>query len=267
MKLGLLDKRALVCGASSGLGRAIATELAREGARVCIASRSLERLEAARAAIGAAVGPDRTPEVHLVEADLATDDGPGDAVRGAASGLGGLDILVTNTGGPPSGPFESHDPDAWEHAWRNLLRSAVELVRAALPGMRAQKWGRIVNVTSISVKQPVGGLILSNTLRAGVTGFAKTISNEAAADGVTVNNVLPGFTRTDRLGELARAAAERSGGDPREVFAAWEAEVPMGRLGEPEELAALTAFLCSERAGYITGQSIAVDGGWIKSLV
>lgn len=267
MNLGLTDRRALVCGASSGLGRAIATELAREGARVCIVSRSMERLEAAKAAIEASAGRAEAPEVHPVEADLATDDGPGRAVRLATERLGGLDILVTNTGGPPSGPFEEHDPATWDHAWRNLLRSVVELVRSALPGMRERKWGRIVNVTSISVKQPVGGLILSNTLRAGVTGFAKTISNEAAADGVTVNNVLPGFTRTDRLGDLARAAARRSGGDPQEVFAQWESQVPMGRLGDPDELAALTAFLCSERAGYITGQSIAVDGGWIKSLV
>jgi 3-oxoacyl-[acyl-carrier protein] reductase len=267
VRLGLLDRRALVCGASSGLGRAIATELAREGAQVCIVSRSAERLEASREAIRAGAGEGREAIVHTAVADLATEAGPGSAVDAARSALGGLDILVTNTGGPPSGPFEDHDPAIWEHAWQNLLRSVVELVRAALPGMREQKWGRIVNVTSISVKQPVGGLILSNTLRAGVTGFAKTISNEAAADGVTVNNVLPGFTRTDRLGDLARASAERAGGDPQEVFAQWESQVPMGRLGDPAELAALTAFLCSERAGYITGQSIAVDGGWIKSLV
>lgn len=267
MKLGLRGKRALVCGASSGLGRAIALELAREGARVCIVSRSTARLEAAREAILAGAEGDGAHEVHVAVADLATEEGPSHAVAAATGAMGGLDILVTNTGGPPSGPFEDHDPATWEHAWQNLLRSVVELVRAALPGMREQKWGRIVNVTSISVKQPVAGLILSNTLRAGVTGFAKTISNEAAPDGVTVNNVLPGFTRTDRLGDLARASAQRSGGDPQEVFAQWEAQVPMGRLGDPDELAALTAFLCSERAGYITGQSIAVDGGWIKSLL
>lgn len=263
MDLGIAGRRALICGASSGLGRAIAEELSREGARVVIVSRSAERIEAARAAIVASTGG----EVHAITADLSSPDGPANAVREAEERLGGLDILVTNTGGPPSGPFEDHDREAWRAAYHGLLESVVELTRAALPGMRAQNWGRIVNVTSISVKQPVGGLILSNTLRAAVTGFARTISNEAAADGITVNNVLPGYTETERLDDLATAGARRSGTDVESVRAGWRSQVPAGRLGQPDELAALTAFLCSERAGYITGQSIAVDGGWIKSLL
>jgi 3-oxoacyl-[acyl-carrier protein] reductase len=181
--------------------------------------------------------------------------------------LGRVDILVTNTGGPPSGPFESHSAEVWRHAIAQNLESVVNLVRAVLPGMKQRRWGRIVNVTSISVKQPVAGLILSNAIRAGVTGFAKTVSNEAAPFGVTVNNVLPGYTRTERLVELAQAVSGRTGETVEAVYAGWEREIPMGRLAEPEELAALAAFLCSEKASYITGQSVAVDGGWIKGLV
>jgi 3-oxoacyl-[acyl-carrier protein] reductase len=273
VKLGLEGRRALVCGSSSGLGRAIAFELAREGARVVICSRSRDRIEAARVAMiqelsgdaEAAEGP--AERIHAAVADLSTSAGRGGAVGAAREAFGGLDILVTNTGGPPSGPMEAHDLATWRAAWASLLESVVELTGLVLPDMKARGWGRIVNVTSISVKQPVEGLILSNTLRAGVTGFARTVANEAAAHGVTVNNVLPGYTRTERLGELAAAGAERSGKTPEELFAAWEAQTPAGRLGEPHELAALATFLCSERAGFITGQSIAVDGGWVRSLV
>lgn len=262
MDLGLDGRTALVCGASSGLGRAIARELAAEGAGVAICSRSRERIDAARDEIAEATGGD----VVALVADLSTPDGARTAVDGAREALGRLDILVTNTGGPPSGPFEDHDAETWNHAIAQNFTSVVNLVREALPGMKERRWGRIVNVTSISVKQPVGGLILSNSLRAGVTGFAKTISNEAGPYGVTVNCVLPGYTRTDRLVDLAEAQAARGEGSVEDVYGGWEDQVPMARLGEPEELAALTAFLCSERAGYITGQSVAVDGGWIKAL-
>lgn len=262
MDLGLKGKAALVCGASSGLGRAIARFLAEEGADVMICSRSEERIGAARDAIASDTGA----RVESVAANLSTQEGCEAAVAAAREAFGRVDILVTNTGGPPSGPFEDHDADTWRRAIAQNLESVVHLVRAVLPGMKERRWGRIVNVTSISVKQPVAGLILSNTLRAGVTGFAKTISNEAAPFGVTVNNVLPGYTRTERLTDLAEANASRSGATPDEVYASWEEEIPMGRLAEPEELAALAAFLCSERAGYVTGQSVAVDGGWIKGL-
>jgi 3-oxoacyl-[acyl-carrier protein] reductase len=273
MDLGLEGRRALVCGASSGLGHAIATELAREGAGVVICSRSPERLETARAGIVEALsGGGKAPgtleaRVHATVADLSSSEGRRAAVQGARDALGGIDILVTNTGGPPSGPFESHDLATWRRAYEGLLESVIELYGLVLPGMKERGWGRIVNVTSISVKQPVQGLILSNTLRAGVTGFARTVANEVAAHGVTVNNVLPGYTRTERLEELAEAGAARTGGRAEEFFSRWEEEIPAGRLGEPRELAALATFLCSERAGYITAQSIAVDGGWIRSLV
>ncbi len=262
MDLGLRGKAALVCGASSGLGYAIAQALAEEGADVMICSRSEERIEQARADIAKRTGA----RVESVAANLSEQLGCEAVVAATKEAFGRVDVLVTNTGGPPSGPFEDHTAEVWQRAISQNLESVVNLVRAALPGMKEKRWGRIVNVTSISVKQPVAGLILSNTLRAGVTGFAKTIANEAGPFGVTVNNVLPGYTRTERLTELAGAVAGRTGSEPASVYESWEEEIPMGRLAEPDELAALTAFLCSDRAGYITGQSIAVDGGWIKGL-
>jgi 3-oxoacyl-[acyl-carrier protein] reductase len=181
--------------------------------------------------------------------------------------LGPVDILVTNGGGPPAGPFESHDDAAWRAAVRTNLESVIGLTRAVLPGMKARRWGRIINVTSIAVKQPVDGLILSNSVRAAVTGFARTLANEVAPHGVTVNNVMPGYTRTARVDELARANAARRGTSPDDEFAAWERQIPMGRLGEPAEFAAMVAFLASAQASYTTGASIPVDGGWIRSLL
>jgi 3-oxoacyl-[acyl-carrier protein] reductase len=278
MKLGLEGRRALVCGSSSGLGRATALELAREGARVMICSRSRTKLDLARQEMieelsGDAKGADDSAasepddRVQATVADLSTSEGRQGVVEATRAAFGGIDILVTNTGGPPSGPFASHDLATWRRAYESLLESVIELTGLVLPDMQAQRWGRIVNVTSISVKQPVEGLILSNTLRAGVTGFARTVANEVASQGITVNCVLPGYTRTERLGELATAGAERSGKSPDEIFAGWEAQTPAGRLGEPHELAALATFLASERAGFITGQSVAVDGGWVRSLV
>ena len=188
-------------------------------------------------------------------------------IDAAKAAFGRVDILVTNTGGPPAGMFEDHSAEVWRDAIAQNFESVINLVRAALPGMKERKWGRIVNVTSISVKQPVAGLILSNALRAGVTGFAKTISNEVAPYNVTVNNVLPGYTKTERLIHLGAAVSEREGKTVEEVYGAWTAEIPMGRLAEPAELGAVAAFLCSEQASYVTGQSIAVDGGWIKGLI
>lgn len=262
MDLGLKGKAALVCGSSQGIGRAIADALAAEGADVVINGRSPEKLARVRGEIAAATGA----QVIAVPADLTDATAINDLVNAAEGALGRIDILVTNTGGPPSGPFESHSEDVWRKAIAQNLESVVNLVRAALPGMKERRWGRIVNMTSISVKQPVAGLILSNTIRAGVTGFTKTISNEAAPFNVTVNSVLPGYTRTERLVELAKAVAGRTGTTVEGAYAGWEKETPMARLGEPAEVAALVAFLCSEKAGYITGQAVAVDGGWIKAL-
>lgn len=262
MDLGLRGKVALVAAASRGLGRAIAFELANEGAKLVLCARGAGDLEAARKDIAARTAVD----VHAVVADLSDQAQLERVATEALATFGQVDVLVTNAGGPPAGVFETHGWDAWERTVNLTLRSAVELTRAVLPGMRARKWGRIINVTSITVKQPVDNLILSNSIRAAVTGFARTLANEVATDGITVNNILPGYTRTERVEQLADATAKKEGIASRDVVARIEKEIPMRRLGEPEEFAALAAFLASDRARYITGQSIAVDGGWIKSL-
>ena len=262
MDLGLRGKIALVAAASRGLGRAVAEELAAEGASVVMCARGETALHEAAAAIRASSGMD----VEAVVADVARPEDVERLVKTAYDRFGRVDILVTNAGGPPSGKFESLGPEKWNDAVQLTLLSTVNLCRAVLPGMRERRWGRIINVTSITVKQPVEGLMLSNSLRAGVTGFARTLANEVARDGITVNNILPGYTRTQRVEELARATAEREKISVAEAMMKWESEIPMRRLGEPKEFAALAAFLASERASYITGTSIQVDGGWIKSL-
>ena len=263
MNLGLKGRSAVVAGSSQGLGRAIADALAAEGADLVINSRSREKLEAVKKEIVEATGA----RVEIAAHDLNDEQGAIDLIDAAHEAFGQVDILITNTGGPPAGMFEDHSAEVWREAIAQNFESVVNLVRAALPGMKGRRWGRIVNVTSISVKQPVEGLILSNAIRAGVTGFAKTISNEVGPYNVTVNNVLPGYTRTERLIHLAEAVSERDGKTIEQVYEGWASEIPLGRLAEPPELGAVAAFLCSEQASYITGQSIAVDGGWIKGLI
>lgn len=263
MELGLTDKVALIAAASKGLGRAAALELAREGARLVICARGRDALEATRESIMEETGAD----VHAVVADVSETDGIALLGREALDRFGRVDVLVNNAGGPPSGPFEMHPWSAWDDAVRLTLRSAVELTRIVLPGMRERKWGRILTVTSIAVKQPVDGLMLSNSIRAAVTGWSRTLANEVARDGITVNCVLPGFTRTDRVQHLNAATAAREGLSVNEVERRTEAQIPMRRLGEPSEFGAMVAFLASERASYVTAQSIAVDGGWIRALL
>lgn len=263
MDLGLTGRVALVGGSSRGLGYAVARELAMEGCAVVVCARDGETLEAARASIVDETGA----EVLSVVANLSDPEGVEVIASAALDAFGHVDVLVTNTGGPPAGPFESHPPDAWQAALAQNLESVLNLTRALLPPMKERRWGRIVNITSIAVKQPVDGLILSNSVRAAVTGFARTLANEIAPFGITVNNVMPGYTRTERLVHLARHNARTRGTSDSDAYAQWEHEIPMGRLGEPEELAALVAFLASQRAAYITGTSIPVDGGWIRSLL
>ncbi len=261
MDFGLNGKVALAAASSAGLGRAVAHALAGEGMDLVICARTGANLEKVRLELEA-VGS----RVVAVRADLTEPDDVTRVVDEAKKAFGHVDVLVTNTGGPPAGPFEAHSPETWELAVRQNLFSVLNLVREVLPGMRERGWGRIINVTSIAVKQPSDNLILSNAVRAAVTGFARTLATETAKDGITVNNVLPGFTRTDRLEELAEKRAEIKGVEPEDIWAGWHEEIPMGRIGEPGELAALVAFLASEQAGYITAQSIPVDGGWIRSL-
>jgi 3-oxoacyl-[acyl-carrier protein] reductase len=263
MDLGLRGKVALVAAASKGLGRAVAEDLAAEGVKLAICSRDAEAIEQVGQEIAKATGA----EVLARAADVSN---PADVAAFTDTALriyGRVDILLTNSGGPPPGRFETLDLAAWQKATELTLFAPVEFARRVLPGMKERRWGRILNVTSIAVKQPVENLMLSNSLRAAVTGWARTLANEVGAVGVTVNNLLPGYTRTERVEELSIAVSKREGITPEQAVARWEREIPLGRLGEPREFAALAAFLASERASYITGQSIAVDGGWIKALL
>jgi 3-oxoacyl-[acyl-carrier protein] reductase len=263
MDLGLKNKVALVVASSRGLGRAVAEELAAEGASLLLCARDEQTLTETAAAIAESSG------VHVlaVPADVTVIDDIKRLVDAGTERFGRIDILVTNAGGPPAGTFDKLTREQWDEAIRLTLLSAVELARQVLPGMKERHWGRIINITSIAVKQPVDGLLLSNSLRAGLTGFARTLANEVAPDGITVNNVMPGYTRTERLEHLVEFMAEKQGIGVEEFRGTWEKEIPMGRLGEPRELAATIAFLASERASYITGTSIQVDGGWIRSLL
>lgn len=262
MDLGLKGKVAFVAAASKGLGRAVAEELAREGASLIICARNTENINH----VGKQIAETSNVPVLPVVADVSKVEDVARAVQAGIEKFGRVDILVTNAGGPPAGRFDDINREMWNAATRLTFDSVLELTRAVLPGMKERRWGRILNITSITVKQPVDNLMLSNSLRAAVTGFARTLANEVATDGITVNNILPGYTRTERMEELARAASAREGISEAEAGARWEAEIPMKRLGEPREFAALAAFLVSERASYITGTSIPVDGGWIRSL-
>lgn len=263
MDLSLQGKVALVAASSRGLGRAIAEELAAEGCDLVLCARTPEPLEEAREELEARWGRTVVARPTDVSDSAAVDE----LVELALDSFGRVDILVTNGGGPPPGSFEDHGLQAWRRGSAVTLESVISLIKGVLPGMKKRRWGRILNVTSIAVKQPVEGLMLSNSLRAAVTGLARTLANEVAPFGVTVNNLMPGYTRTERLEELAGHIAADTGGSERDAYESWEAQVPMGRIGEPAEFAALAAFLASERAAYITGQSIAVDGGWIRSLL
>jgi 3-oxoacyl-[acyl-carrier protein] reductase len=263
MDSGLGGKCAVVCAASKGLGKASALALAREGARVVICARHEGALQAAADEIRRVTGNAVVPIV----ADVSRRGDVDRLVADAATRLGAIDVLVTNTGGPKSAPFEALSDEDWEAAIQSLLMSAVRLSRAVIPHMRRRGGGRIIHVTSVSVKQPIDDLVLSNALRAGVTGLARTLANELARDRITVNCVAPGYTRTERVIELSEAAARREGTSREAVQRRTEEQIPMGRLGIPEEFGDAVAFLASARAAYITGTTLQVDGGFVRSLL
>jgi 3-oxoacyl-[acyl-carrier protein] reductase len=261
MDLNLTGRHALVCGGSEGIGRAAAQELALLGASVTVLARRAEALQQVADAL-----PRTDAQRH---GWLAADMADAAALEGKLAGLvadSPVHILVNNTGGPPGGPAHAAPVDAYLDAFNKHLVAGQTLVQAVLPGMRAARWGRIVNVVSTSVREPIAGLGVSNTVRGAVAGWAKTLSRELAGDGITVNNVLPGYTETGRIDQILRDRAAQQGRSEDEVAAAMRATVPAGRFAKPEETGAVIAFLCSPAAGYVNGVSLAVDGGRMQSI-
>ena len=263
MDLGITGRVALVCGSSSGLGRAIARTFVEEGCRVAINGRDDAKLKQAKKFVAGTT--DR--EVEAFRADVSSQREAEDLVRRVREHFGSVDILVCNAGGPPAVQFVNAQPANWQAALELNLLSTIHLCRAATPHMRKHNWGRIICITSIAAKQPMTGLILSTTARAGVMGFAKTLADELAAEGITVNTICPGYIRTDRVQDLARQRSEQSKRTAAEELSTFISDIPVGRMGEPEELAAAVAFLASTRASYITGVALQVDGGYIRSIV
>lgn len=253
MDLGIKDKIAFVAASSQGLGKAVAIELAKEGAHIIICGRNQEALTATEDEL-------KTfgKRVLALAGDLSNAKDRESIIATTLKEFSKVDILITNTGGPPAGKFESFEQADWDKAMQQLLGSAVALVKGFLPGMKQQQWGRIITITSQAVKQPVNNLILSNAVRASVVGLMKSLSNELGQYNITVNNVMPGYTQTARLTKLIESTPAMAG---------VTTEIPLGRFGQPEEFAAAVTFLTSQRASYITGVSLAVDGGWIKSIL
>jgi len=262
MELGLEGRAALVAAASKGIGRACAAGLAAEGARVAICARTRADLEAAAEEIRAKTGA----EVLAFPADVTSAADVKALVEATVHAFGRLDVLVTNAGGPPPGPFDRMTDEAFQAAFELNLLSTVRLIREALPHMRARRWGRIVNIQSTSVKQPIDGLLLSNAIRPGVAGLAKTLAAELGRDGITINTVCPGRILTDRSRSFMEHRARQAGLPFEEFLKQDVAAIPLGRIGQPEEVAHVVAFLASERASYLTGVALQVDGGLVRSL-
>lgn len=262
MQLDLTHRHALVCGASRGIGRASALELAALGADVTVLARSHDALQALAQALPRVHGGQRHDSlvVDMLDTDILTERVGDLAARHP------VQILIGNSGGPPGGPVHSAEPEAFEAAFRQHLIASQVMQQALLPGMRSAGYGRIVHIISTSVKEPIPGLGVSNTVRAAMAGWTKTLAGELAVDGITVNNVLPGYTRTGRLDSLVRARADSSGKPREQIEAGMQAQVPMARFAEPEEVAAMVAFLCTPAAGYVNGTSIPVDGGRTRAL-
>jgi 3-oxoacyl-[acyl-carrier protein] reductase len=263
MKLGIEGKTALVAGSSRGLGRAVAEALAEEGVKLVLCARSQEPVEAAAREIRERFGV----EARGYAADVSREEDVNSLVEQSVQQFGRIDILVANAGGPPASRFQDTETAQWKEGLDLNLMSTIYLSRAVVPMMRRRKWGRIIAVTSISVKQPIDNLILSNVARLGALGLAKSMASELAPDGITVNTVCPGYTRTQRLVDLAGKEAKEKRLSEQDVYQQWVGTIPMARLGEPKEFAAVVAFLASEKASYVTGTCIQVDGGFVKGVL
>lgn len=262
MDSGLKDRVAIVAGSSQGMGRATAEALAAEGTHLALCARNEKNLTAAADAIRGQYHV----EVFPVMVDVTDTDALSRFVTAVADRFGRIDICIANAGGPPAKNFLSATPQEWQRAVELNLLSAVHLARLVIPHMQRRRWGRFITLTSVAVRQPLAELVLSNSVRAGVVGLVKSLANEFGKDGITVNNVAPGFTATERLKELAGTRALAAGISEDEVYRRWAAEVPLGRLAEPREVADAIVWLASERASYVTGQTIVVDGGFCRGL-
>ena len=262
MELGIQNKVALVAASSSGLGKAAALQLSKEGAKVAICARNEENLKKARESIIAETGG----VVEAYVADVRQSDRVKQMVADIASSLGSIDILVCNAGGPPAGFVDDVTPADYRKAVELNLMSTISLCYEVVPHMKKNRWGRIVCVASVSAKQPIPNLVLSNTARAGVLGFVKSLSEQVASYGITVNSVCPGYTRTERVAELAQTFAGSGKGSVKDFYETIESSIPMNRMGTTKEFAHTVAFLASEGAGYITGVALQIDGGYIKGL-
>jgi 3-oxoacyl-[acyl-carrier protein] reductase len=254
MELGIRNRVAMVAAASKGLGRAMAEALAEEGCQVSLCSRSLDSLQPVVDAIGA----DRALGVAC---DVSRADDLTRWYEATIARFGQADILITNTGGPPAAPFLKLSEEQWKDGIDSTLMNVVRLCRLVIPDMQSRAWGRILHLTSFVAKQPIELLTVSSTLRAGLSALTKTLADQVARDGITVNAILPGHFLTDRQRHLAELRAEQQGITPEQYLESSQAVIPMGRFGKPEELASVAAFLCSERASYVTGTSIQIDGG------
>jgi 3-oxoacyl-[acyl-carrier protein] reductase len=262
MDLGIKDKVALVAGASTGLGFAAARILFEEGSKIAICSHDDKKISDAAQKLS-----NDTDKVFPIVCDLTQKDEIDRLAKTVLDKFGRIDILVTNCGGPPLGTHDSIGEEELELGYNLTFMSAIRLIQLVLPGMKERKFGRIILSTSISAKQPIDNLLLSNTYRAGLLGYAKTISREVAPFGITVNSVLPGYTKTERLEYFASEISSKTGQNRDDIYAGWVEKVPVGRLGKPEELGSLIAFLASQQAAYITGTSTTVDGGQNAGLL
>ena len=264
MNLNLKNKNAIVCASSQGLGKAAAIDLAKEGVNLAICSRDQEKIDKAKEEI--LQKTDHNIKVIALKADLDSLEDIQIFLQEVEHSLGVVDILVNNTGGPPPSTFEQISDEDWQNAFNSTMMSAIRLSRAMIPKMKENGWGRIINISSVSVKTPVNGLFLSNSLRMGVLGWAKALADEVAAHGITVNTVCPGYTRTERVEAILESQSSSSGLSKEEIEKTIADNIPMKRVGEAEDLAGLITFLASEKANYMTGLAVQVDGGSARTF-